>query len=749
MSYNITLSSSMRSNLLSLRNIATQMSKTQNILSTGKKVNNAIDNASAYYQARSLTQRAGDLNSLLDSMSQGIQALQAATQGIEAATSYLEQAKAVAEQALNVEERQKILASQVELIYNASTLQKEGYKEVYTSDDLINSLSDNAKIVLMNDIELDSILDISNSNIIINGGGHSINISNENSQISVSGENISLKNMLINHTGKSNTIINSSNSGFFLENVNINHETTDSTNTQTIILNNGGTLKNVNINTTSTTSIVGVNCGDSKTNIKNLTMKLTSNDENIIGINSIEGDIDIDGISIITNSENAVGIMTRGSIAGIKSTIHMNQSVYDGYTNTQIIVNQVGASAKAAYCTTQYYVGDKDGEFGQEKWYLPSIGELMELHGTDFDSMTTGNGDSAAKGYNLKAINATLTELAKDGIAEKMNGHYWSSTEYNASSAWLYYTSVGSRYYTGKANPLNVRSLMTIENCFNQDSVEQPKIGDIMYLDGSWGTLEGYNSSKAEQVAGVICDVNDDGSVKIVSLKDLTYSSSDDSGTFDPENPYGGAQKSNKWSTTATNINDVSNIMPDDLLYELQNPYSISTIEDVNDYLFIDATFYSDQFNNILSEYDKLIKDASYQGINLLSGGEMKIIFNETRSHEFLVKGKDISSNKLGLKTTKWINRKELNKSIDEIKNAIEELRNLATDLGNKYTIIQTRQNFTEVLSDILETGADDLILADMNETSAEYLMLQTRQQLAVNSLSLASQSASSILNLF
>ena len=127
----------------------------------------------------------------------------------------------------------------------------------------------------------------------------------------------------------------------------------------------------------------------------------------------------------------------------------------------------------------------------------------------------------------------------------------------------------------------------------------------------------------------------------------------------------------------------------------------------------------------------------------------VKIIFNETRSHEFLVKGKDISSNKLGLKTTKWINRKELNKSIDEVKNAIEELRNLATDLGNKYTIIQTRQNFTEALSDILETGADDLILADMNETSAEYLMLQTRQQLAVNSLSLASQSASSILNLF
>ena len=99
MAYNITLSSSMRSNLLSLRNIATQMSKTQNILSTGKKVNNAIDNASAYYQARSLTQRAGDLNSLLDSMSQGIQTIKAASEGLESAISFLEQATIIANQA--------------------------------------------------------------------------------------------------------------------------------------------------------------------------------------------------------------------------------------------------------------------------------------------------------------------------------------------------------------------------------------------------------------------------------------------------------------------------------------------------------------------------------------------------------------------------------------------------------------------------------------------------------------------------
>ena len=47
------------------------------------------------------------------------------------------------------------------------------------------------------------------------------------------------------------------------------------------------------------------------------------------------------------------------------------------------------------------------------------------------------------------------------------------------------------------------------------------------------------------------------------------------------------------------------------------------------------------------------------------------------------------------------------------------------------------------------EEGADKLTLADMNEESANMLALQTRQQLAINSLSLASQAAQSVLKLF
>ena len=96
----ISLTASMRSNLLSLQNISGQVSSTQNKLSTGNKVNSAIDNPSSYYTALSLNNRADDLNALLDSMGQAVSTIKAATTALESATEFLEQAKAVANQAL-------------------------------------------------------------------------------------------------------------------------------------------------------------------------------------------------------------------------------------------------------------------------------------------------------------------------------------------------------------------------------------------------------------------------------------------------------------------------------------------------------------------------------------------------------------------------------------------------------------------------------------------------------------------------
>ena len=95
------------------------------------------------------------------------------------------------------------------------------------------------------------------------------------------------------------------------------------------------------------------------------------------------------------------------------------------------------------------------------------------------------------------------------------------------------------------------------------------------------------------------------------------------------------------------------------------------------------------------------------------------------------------------------ISKDKINASITEVEGAVSKLRNMASVFGNNYSIVENREEFTENLINVLEEGADKLTLADMNEESANMLALQTRQQLAINSLSLASQAAQSVLSLF
>ena len=161
---------------------------------------------------------------------------------------------------------------------------------------------------------------------------------------------------------------------------------------------------------------------------------------------------------------------------------------------------------------------------------------------------------------------------------------------------------------------------------------------------------------------------------------------------------------------------------------------------------------YVSQFNEILTQIDQLAKDASYKGINLLQENDLKVVFNEDRSSTIEIKGVDASSKGLGLEAVEkdgWNLDKDIDETITYVEDAINELRTMASDFGNNYSIVQTREDFTENLINVLEEGSDKLVLADMNEEGANMLALQTRQQLAVNSLSLASQASQAVLQLF
>lgn len=76
-------------------------------------------------------------------------------------------------------------------------------------------------------------------------------------------------------------------------------------------------------------------------------------------------------------------------------------------------------------------------------------------------------------------------------------------------------------------------------------------------------------------------------------------------------------------------------------------------------------------------------------------------------------------------------------------------MRSNAKTLASNSSILTTRLDFTSSLTGILQSGADNLTLADMNEEGANMLMLQTRQQLGTSSLSMGAQAAQSVLRLF
>ncbi|MFD1696635.1 flagellin [Roseibium aestuarii] len=127
----ITLSSAVRTNLNSLQATSAFMSKVQERLSTGKKVNSALDNPNSFFSAKGLENRASDLSTLLDDMGQSIQTLKAADKGIEAISDLVDAAKAKANQAAQTSsqaERAQYAKEYNELLTQIEDLSKDsGY----------------------------------------------------------------------------------------------------------------------------------------------------------------------------------------------------------------------------------------------------------------------------------------------------------------------------------------------------------------------------------------------------------------------------------------------------------------------------------------------------------------------------------------------------------------------------------------------------------------------------------------------
>jgi flagellin len=158
------------------------------------------------------------------------------------------------------------------------------------------------------------------------------------------------------------------------------------------------------------------------------------------------------------------------------------------------------------------------------------------------------------------------------------------------------------------------------------------------------------------------------------------------------------------------------------------------------------------QFDDVLTQIDQLAGDSGLNGVNLLGGNNLTITLNDTGSSTVTVNGfNDTTSGALsiGNAANNWAGASDISTAGTDLSNALVTLRSQSQALSSNLSTVQIRQDFTKAMINTLQTGADNLTLADSNEEGANLLALQTRQQLSTTALSLAVQNDRNVLQLF
>jgi flagellin-like hook-associated protein FlgL len=194
-----------------------------------------------------------------------------------------------------------------------------------------------------------------------------------------------------------------------------------------------------------------------------------------------------------------------------------------------------------------------------------------------------------------------------------------------------------------------------------------------------------------------------------------------------------------------------------------------------------DRANYAVTYNELMGQINKLASDSGYRGTNFLTNDDLTVEFAPTTGGATLkIEGFTATSVGLSLQmvgvsgsygtasatatdsvndnlgtSVEWddstiaTGNNAIKSSSKQLENALSTLRAESSKLSASLSIVTTRQDFTDSMINTLKTGADNLTLADTNEEGANMLMLQTRQSLGTTSLSLASQAAQAVLQLF
>jgi flagellin len=747
----IVLSSSVRQNLLSLQSTAALLATTQNDLATGNAVNSALDNPTNYFTAQGLNNRASDIGNLLDSIGNGVQVLQAANTGITSLQSLISSAQSIANQVL-----------QTPVGYSTKSNVTSAALTGATADNLLGSTgaATNASAVATTALAtITSTSTAPTSGTVTAGAFTAIDVSGgtggtastltgtvdlsagltdggADQTFTIDGHAVTLATGTGTGTGTAPT------KAFTLSDIEGAINGTTGIDVTASISGNNLVLTS---KTNGTTGIT-VTAGATATAIFGATPGTTTGTANTT-LASESFSLTVDGGTAKTITIDAAHISTFNSDAANASN-QLDPANLSAANVASLINYEAGSTVASGASGKLVFTSATTGTTSSIATGAVTV--AGGATGGTGVTATSNSGLAHAAGADLtfKVNNTTVTLAAGPSytaaqVAAAINGQVAGVNASVDSTGKLSITSTGtagaadqvklSNFSSGDATQLGFANATETDNGTDATGGLSGETLVIGATGGGTATSITFGTAK-----GDVSTLNELNAALAGNNLQATLNSSTGQLNITTSNNAASATIGAITGTaTATGSAFAGATAADPVL----DPNSQATR----------ASLVS-QYNNVLQQINTTSQDSSFNGINLLNGDTLKLVFNETGTSTLSITGVTFSSAGLGLSAlntgTDFLDNASANSVLTQLQAASSTLSTEASTLGSNLSIVQVRQDFNKNLINVLQTGASNLTLADPNQEAANSQALSTRQSIAVSALALANQSQESVLQL-
>lgn len=162
----------------------------------------------------------------------------------------------------------------------------------------------------------------------------------------------------------------------------------------------------------------------------------------------------------------------------------------------------------------------------------------------------------------------------------------------------------------------------------------------------------------------------------------------------------------------------------------------------------------AEQFDLIRDQITAIAGDTTFGGNSLISTDavDLQLQGSDAPGNVITIEGLVSDAATLGISASVTFNdfatAADIEAAISQIDSAIVEARNNAQRLGSEAAAVQIQEDFIDNITNTLETGAANLVNADINQTAAELLSAQIREELGLTSLGLTTRNEQLVVGL-